>query len=111
MKSARHSAIPPQGLKQGSSAITDLLLPVKFPSLAGIDPVAVCATSPPLPTAEPPSTPGLGNLHTGVTGEMTRLQADPAHIEQVLANGSARARAIAAPILRDVKKLVGFIQA
>ena len=46
-----------------------------------------------------------------VTEEMTRLQADPAHIEQVLADGSARARTIAAPILRDVKKLVGFIQA
>jgi tryptophanyl-tRNA synthetase len=45
-----------------------------------------------------------------VTEEMTRLQADPAHIEAVLADGSARARAIAAPILRDVKKLVGFIQ-
>jgi tryptophanyl-tRNA synthetase len=46
-----------------------------------------------------------------VTAEMLRLQADPAHIEAVLADGSARARAIAAPILRDVKKLVGFIQA
>ena len=46
-----------------------------------------------------------------VTEEMLRLQADPAHIEAVLADGSARARAIAAPILRDVKKLVGFIQA
>jgi tryptophanyl-tRNA synthetase len=46
-----------------------------------------------------------------VTEQMLRLQADPAHIEAVLADGSARARAIAAPILRDVKKLVGFIQA
>ena len=46
-----------------------------------------------------------------VTEEMLRLQADPAYIEAVLADGSARARAIAAPILRDVKKLVGFIQA
>jgi hypothetical protein len=32
-------------------------------------------------------------------------------VETVLADGSARARAIAAPILRDVKKLIGFIQA
>jgi tryptophanyl-tRNA synthetase len=46
-----------------------------------------------------------------VTEVMLRLQADPAHIEAVLADGSARARAIAAPILRDVKKLIGFIQA
>jgi tryptophanyl-tRNA synthetase len=46
-----------------------------------------------------------------VADDMRRYQDDPAHVEAVLANGSARARAIAAPILRDVKKLVGFIQA
>jgi tryptophanyl-tRNA synthetase len=46
-----------------------------------------------------------------VADDMRRYQADPAHVEAVLADGSARARAIAAPILRDVKKLVGFIQA
>ncbi len=38
-----------------------------------------------------------------------RLQGDPAYVEGVLADGSARARAIAAPILRDVRKIVGFI--
>jgi tryptophanyl-tRNA synthetase len=46
-----------------------------------------------------------------VTGEMRRISDDPAYVESVLAEGSARARAIAAPILRDVKKIVGFIQA
>jgi tryptophanyl-tRNA synthetase len=46
-----------------------------------------------------------------VADDMRRYQADPGHVEAVLASGSARARAIAAPILRDVKKLVGFIQA
>ncbi len=46
-----------------------------------------------------------------VADAMRRYQADPGHVEAVLAEGSARARAIAAPILRDVKKLVGFIQA
>jgi tryptophanyl-tRNA synthetase len=46
-----------------------------------------------------------------VADDMRRYQADPGHVETVLAEGSARARAIAAPILRDVKKLVGFIQA
>jgi tryptophanyl-tRNA synthetase len=45
-----------------------------------------------------------------VADEMRRLQADPGHIEAVLADGSARAHAIAAPILRDVKNIVGFIQ-
>ena len=44
-----------------------------------------------------------------IADEMIRLQADPGHIEQVLKEGSARARAIAAPIMQDVKKIVGFI--
>ena len=44
-----------------------------------------------------------------IADEMIRLQADPGHIEQVLKDGSARARAIAAPIMQDVKKIVGFI--
>jgi tryptophanyl-tRNA synthetase len=46
-----------------------------------------------------------------VADDMRRYQADPAHVEAVLAEGSARARAIAAPIIRDTKKLIGFIQA
>jgi tryptophanyl-tRNA synthetase len=44
-----------------------------------------------------------------ITNEMNRLMADPAYVESVLTDGSARARAIAAPIMRDVKKIVGFI--
>ncbi len=44
-----------------------------------------------------------------ITGEMNRLLADPAYIENVLTDGSARARAIAAPVMMDVKKIVGFI--
>jgi tryptophanyl-tRNA synthetase len=46
-----------------------------------------------------------------VADEMRRLQGDTAHIEAVLADGAARARAIAAPVMRDVKRLAGFIQA
>jgi tryptophanyl-tRNA synthetase len=45
-----------------------------------------------------------------VTAEMRRYQADTAHVDAVLADGAARARAIADPILRDVKQIVGFIQ-
>ncbi len=41
--------------------------------------------------------------------ETKRLQADPAYVESVLADGSARARAIAAPIMREVREIVGFI--
>jgi len=43
--------------------------------------------------------------------EMKRLMDDKAYIDGVLADGSARARAIAEPIMDDVKRIVGFIQA
>ena len=45
-----------------------------------------------------------------VTAEMQRLIADPGHIDAVLADGSARARAIATPIMDAVKDVVGFIR-
>ncbi len=38
-----------------------------------------------------------------------RLQADAGYVESVLADGSARARAISTPILREVRKIVGFV--
>jgi len=42
--------------------------------------------------------------------EIKRMQVDDrAHVEAVLADGSARARAIAAPIVRKARELVGFI--
>ncbi|MGI9372176.1 MAG: tryptophan--tRNA ligase [Hyphomicrobiales bacterium] len=44
-----------------------------------------------------------------VADEMTRLMNDPGHIDAVLKDGANRARAIAAPIYSDVKKIVGFI--
>jgi tryptophanyl-tRNA synthetase len=46
---------------------------------------------------------------TPLAGEMRRLLADPAEIDRLLADGAARASAIAEPILKDVKKLVGFL--
>ncbi len=46
----------------------------------------------------------------GVIGEETkRLQADPAYVESVLKDGSERARAISAPIVRKAREVVGFI--
>jgi tryptophanyl-tRNA synthetase len=45
-----------------------------------------------------------------VNAEMTRLLADPAEIDRILADGSARARAIAGPIMNDVKNIVGFLR-
>jgi tryptophanyl-tRNA synthetase len=44
-----------------------------------------------------------------ITEEMARLKADPAYIDQVLAKGAERANAIAQPILKEVKEIVGFL--
>ena len=42
--------------------------------------------------------------------EMQRLVADPTYIDGVLADGSARARAITAPVLSEVYETIGFIE-
>jgi tryptophanyl-tRNA synthetase len=44
-----------------------------------------------------------------ITAQMRRLLADPAEIDRVLKDGAAKARAIAAPIMDQVKKTVGFV--
>ena len=44
-----------------------------------------------------------------ITAEMRRLLADPTEIDRVLRDGAHKARAIAAPIMDEVKKTVGFI--
>ncbi len=41
--------------------------------------------------------------------EMRRLLADPGHIDRILADGAERANAIAAPILAETKRIVGFL--
>jgi len=43
-----------------------------------------------------------------VTSRMRELIADPAEIDRILADGAARARAIAAPILAQTRGIVGF---
>jgi tryptophanyl-tRNA synthetase len=45
-----------------------------------------------------------------VNAEMRRLLADPAEIDRILADGSERAQAIAGPIVRQAKEIVGFLQ-
>lgn len=45
-----------------------------------------------------------------VTAEMNRLKSDQGHIDRILAEGADRARALADPILRDVKRIIGFVQ-
>jgi len=44
-----------------------------------------------------------------VTAEMRRLLADPAEIDRILKSGAERARALAAPVIDEVKRRVGFI--
>jgi tryptophanyl-tRNA synthetase len=45
-----------------------------------------------------------------INSQMRRLMADPGHVDAILANGAARARAIAEQTMREVRSIVGFIQ-
>jgi tryptophanyl-tRNA synthetase len=45
-----------------------------------------------------------------ITNEMRRLKDDQAYIDSVLADGSARAQAIAAETMKAVKDIVGFVR-
>jgi tryptophanyl-tRNA synthetase len=44
-----------------------------------------------------------------ITEKMRRLESDPAAIDEILADGAARARTIARPIMREVYDAVGFL--
>lgn len=44
-----------------------------------------------------------------IGAEMNRLTKDPGHVDAILADGAARARALAEPIMADVRRLVGFL--
>jgi tryptophanyl-tRNA synthetase len=46
---------------------------------------------------------------TPIAGEMRKLLADPAEIDRVLKSGTERALTIAAPIISEVRRLVGFV--
>jgi tryptophanyl-tRNA synthetase len=46
---------------------------------------------------------------TPIAVEMQKLLADPAEIDRVLKTGASRADAIAAPIMQEVRRLVGFV--
>jgi tryptophanyl-tRNA synthetase len=45
-----------------------------------------------------------------IAAEMKRLTADPGHIDRILADGAARARAIARETVGAVKDIVGFVR-
>jgi tryptophanyl-tRNA synthetase len=44
-----------------------------------------------------------------IADEMRRLMSDPAEMDRILKSGAERAHAVAAPIMDEVKKLVGFV--
>ena len=46
---------------------------------------------------------------TPIAEEMRKLLADPGEIDAILKSGAARATAIAAPIMAEVRRLVGFV--
>ena len=45
-----------------------------------------------------------------ISAEMRRLLADPGHIDVVLGDGAARARAIATPVMDQVKDILGLLR-
>jgi tryptophanyl-tRNA synthetase len=45
-----------------------------------------------------------------IAGEMRRLLAEPAHIDAILVDGADRAKAIAEPVVRGVKDVLGFVR-
>ena len=44
-----------------------------------------------------------------ISGEMSRLMQDVSEIDRILGNGADRARAIAAPILRQTYEIMGMV--
>ena len=46
---------------------------------------------------------------TPIAGEMRRLLAHPGEIDTILKDGAERAAALAAPVMADVRRLVGFV--
>jgi len=45
-----------------------------------------------------------------IGGEMRRLLAEPGHVDRILRHGSARAAAIAMPVLREVQEITGLLR-
>jgi tryptophanyl-tRNA synthetase len=44
-----------------------------------------------------------------ITKQMRQLLADPAEIDRILKSGAEKARAIATPVMDEVKRRVGFV--
>jgi len=44
-----------------------------------------------------------------IAGEMRRLLNDPAELDRLLHKGAAEARALARPVIAEVRRIVGFV--
>ena len=44
-----------------------------------------------------------------IGAELRRLEADPGHLARILRDGAERAAAVAEPVVREVKEIVGFV--
>jgi tryptophanyl-tRNA synthetase len=44
-----------------------------------------------------------------IAGEMRRLLADPSHVDAILFDGAERAEAIARPVMKGLKDVIGFV--
>ena len=45
-----------------------------------------------------------------ITHEMSSLLKDPAHVEKILFDGASRANDLAAPILDEIRDIMGFLR-
>jgi len=103
------AALPsaPEGLKERPEALNLVSI---FASLSGQTLAAVCKTFGGKGFAEFKG--ALAELAVAklapVTAEMTRLARDPGHVERILAEGAARARALSAPVLSEVHRIIGL---
>ena len=65
---------------------------------------------------EPDAVEGLGpndlavSVLSPIATEMKRLVGDKGEMDRILRDGADRARAIAVPIMDDVRKIVGFVR-
>ena len=81
-----------------------------YAALAGVTEVAVLAeyAGQGFGTFKPKLADLAVSVMSTIGTEMRRLMSDPAEIDRILGDGAARARALAAPTLAEVKALVGY---
>ena len=118
------SDTPDTLIKKFKRAVTDSDNEIRFapekPGIANLLTIYACATGKTIPQAEAEfAGKGYGQLKMGVgeavvamfkpyQDEHARLMADVAYMDEVIAQGAAKARAMSEATLRNVKEAVGF---